>query len=286
MKRLKLSILVICFAIASQSSAQRGNPSSQGQEPKCACEQPEFIFDLGGKLKLDYKELNVCTMVDGSLLLQDRNTDKYYIVNAGVTSGPYEAGNPKLMGFENCYTESTNTDDQLLRHRGILSKSGGKYLITFKGKSYGPYFDIYEFIVTMSGEKFTALAMAQEEGMPKLITNIPNATFDIVHTLDVSMDGTIKYDDIVVVAENKITDLQGKTILAHDTVMNFSENLFINQANTRYAWYDYGSLNFSDGKSLPDCFNPHFVKTGSTVSLAYMYYSPKRNAILQCKVPF
>jgi hypothetical protein len=117
MKKLKLSILVIYFAIASLVSAQSGNPSLQGQEPKCACAQPEFIFSLGGKLQLDYKELNVCTMPDGSLLLQDARTDKYFIINAGVTSGPYEEGDPKLMGFENCYMDGTNEDDQLLRSK-------------------------------------------------------------------------------------------------------------------------------------------------------------------------
>jgi len=286
MKRIKLAILVISFAVASLVNAQSGNPSLQGQEPKSACAQPEFIFSLGGKLQLDYKELNVCTMPDGSLLLQDRNTDKYYIVNAGVTSGPYEEGDPKLMGFENCYMDGTNEDEQLLRYKGILSKTGGKYLITFKGKNYGPYTEIYGFMVTLSKEKFAVLAADKEGEIPKLATNIPNATFDIARTLNVGMDATIKYDDIVLVGETKIMDLQGKTIFAVDSVINFSENFFMNQANTKYAWYDYGALTFNDGKFLPDCFNPHFVKSGGTVYLAYMYYSPVKNAILQCKVPF
>ncbi|MCX6302816.1 MAG: hypothetical protein NTW82_11590 [Bacteroidia bacterium] len=286
MKKLKLSMLVIFFAIASLVNAQSSNPSLQGQEPKCACAQPEFIFSLGGKLQLDYKELKVCTMPDGSLLLEDARTDKYYILSAGVTSGPFEEGDPKLMGFESCYMDDTNPDEQLLRYKGILSYSGGKYLITFKGKNYGPYPEIYDFIVTLSKEKFVLLAAEQEGDIPNLVTNIPNVTFDIVRTLNVWMNGTIKYDDIVVVGNTKIMDLQGKTIFAADSVIMFSERFFMNQANTRYAWYDYGSLNFNDGKSLPDCFNPHFVKTSGIVYLAYMYYSPMKNAIMQCKVPF
>jgi hypothetical protein len=33
-------------------------------------------------------------------------------------------------------------------------------------------------------------------------------------------------------------------------------------------------------------FNPHLIKTGSQVYLAYTYYSPKKNAMMQCKIPW
>jgi hypothetical protein len=286
MKTHRLLILVIFCVSASLACAQKNNPSLQGQEPKCACDQPEFILSLGGKLKIDYKEMNICNMPDGSLLLQDRNADKYYILSTGITSGPYESGDPKLMAFENCYMGSTNPEDQLLRYKGILSKSGEKYLITFKGKSYGPYAEIYEFIVSLSKEKFVVLAAKQEGEIPSLVSNIPNATFDVTNDMNLGMDGSIKYDDIVVVGETKITDLQGKTIFSVDSLIYSTEGLFLNQTNTRYAWYNYGTLYFNNGRSLPDCFNPHFVKIGGTEYLAYMYYSPVKNAIMQCKVPF
>jgi hypothetical protein len=286
MKTLKLMMLVAFCASTSLVNAQRSNTSTQEPEPKCACDQPEFILSLGGKLKIDYKEMNICNMPDGSLLLQDRNADKYYILSAGITSGPYESGDPKLMAFENCYMGSTNPEDQLLRYKGILSKSGEKYLITFKGKSYGPYAEIYEFIVSLSKEKFVVLAAKQEGEIPSLVSNIPNATFDVTNDMNLGMDGSIKYDDIVVVEETKITDLQGKTIFSVDSLIYSTEGLFLNQTNTRYAWYNYGTLYFNNGRSLPDCFNPHFVKIGGTEYLAYMYYSPVKNAIMQCKVPF
>jgi hypothetical protein len=286
MKTHRLLILVIFCVSASLACAQKNNPSLQGQEPKCACDQPEFIVSLGGKLKIDYKEMNICNMPDGSLLLQDRNAEKYYIINAGVTSGPYESGDPGIMAFDNCYMGSNNPEDQLLRYKGILSKSGDKYLITFKGKTYGPYADIYDFIVSLSKEKFVVLAAKQEGEIPSLVTNIPNASFDVNNEMNLGLDGLIKYDDIVVVGETRITDLRGKTIFSVDSLIYSTEGLFLNQTNTRYAWYNYGTLYFSDERSLPDCFNPHFVKVGGTEYLAYMYYSPAKNAIMQCKVPF
>jgi hypothetical protein len=286
MKEFKLLLLVIFCASASMVIAQINNPSTQGQEPRCACDQPEFIISLEGNLKLDYNEMHICNMPDGSLLLQDMNAEKYYILSSGITNGPYESGDPKLMGFENCYMGSTNPEDQLLRYKGILSKTGEKYLITFKGKNYGPYAEIYDFIVSLSNEKFVVLAAKQEGDIPSLVSNIPNASFDVNNEMNLGLDGTRKYDDIVVVGETKITDLQGKTIFSVDSLIYSPESLFINQNNTRYAWYDYGTLYFNDGKSLPDCFNPHFLKIGGTEYLAYMYYSPVKNAIMQCKVPF
>ncbi|MFH0843689.1 MAG: hypothetical protein V1903_13875 [Bacteroidota bacterium] len=286
MKTFKLLILVIFCASANPVVAQMNNPSSQEQEPGCACDQPEFIVSLGGKLKIDYKEMNICNMPDGSLLLQDRNAEKYYIISGGITSGPYESGDPKIMEFDNCYMGSTNTDDQLLRYKGILSKPGGKYLITLKGKTYGPFAEIYDFIVSLSKEKFVVLAAKQEGEIPSLVSNIPNAAFDINNEMNLGMDGFKKYDDIVVVGETRITDLQGKTIFSVDSLIYSTEGLFLNQNNSRYAWYNYGTLAFSDGRSFPDCFNPHFVKTGGTEYIAYMYYSPVKNAIMQCKVPF
>lgn len=286
MKTLRFLVVAIFCASAGMVSAQSSNTSAQEHEPKCACAQPEFIVSLGGKLKIDYKEMNICNMPDGSLLLQDRNAEKYYIISGGITSGPYEPGDPKIMAFDNCYMGSTNPEDQLLRYKGILSKPGGKYLITFKGKTYGPFAEIYDFIVSLSKEKFVVLAAKQEGEIPSLVSNIPNAAFDVNNEMNFGLDGLRKYDDIVVVGETRITDLQGKTIFSVDSLIYQTEGLFLNQNNSRYAWYNYGTLSFSDGRSFPDCFNPHFVKIGGTEYIAYMYYSPVKNAIMQCKVPF
>jgi len=260
--------------------------SLQQPEPACACDQPELIVNLSGKLKLDYKELNVCTMDDGSVLLVDRNTDDYYVAKEGVIQGPYKQEDPRVAGFSDCYLESEEMSNILPRYKGILSKSGDKFLITMGGKTYGPFIDIYDFTVSRSRDKFAVFAASKEGEMPKLITNIPNATFDIVNSFGTSFCGNIKYDEILILTENAVMNLQGKTLFNIKPEMSGCDRLFINTSNSRYAYYDFGILTFSDGKSLPGCFNPHLLKSGSAIYLAYMYYSPKRNAIMQCKIPF
>ncbi len=57
-----------------------GNDASTEPEPACACDQAELIVSLAGTLKLDYKEINISTLDDGSILLQDRMSGNYYII--------------------------------------------------------------------------------------------------------------------------------------------------------------------------------------------------------------
>lgn len=305
MKRSLFLLMLVCIMLINIASTQslsdkpqvadidnynpgyeKGRSSFQQSEPACACEQPELVVNLVGKLKLDYKELNVCTMDDGSVLLVDRNTDDYYITKGGVIQGPFRQDDPRVAGFSNCYLESKDMNDLLPRYKGILSKSGDKYMITMGGKTYGPFIDMYDFTVSRSRDKFVVVAASKDGEMPKLVTNIPNVTFNIVNTMNAGLCGGIKYDEILVVTEDRILNLQGKTLFNIKPEMTACEQLFINSSNTRYAYYDFGTLVFSDGKSLPDCFNPHLLKSGSTIYLGYMYYSPKRNAIMQCKIPF
>jgi hypothetical protein len=306
MKKYLSSIAVMFYVIASQSGAQdlaenqtdqlkeglnvsskSSSFSFQEQEPGCTCESPELILDLGGKLKLNYKEVSISTLDDGSILVQDRNTNKYYILKAGVTSGPYEAGDPKLEGFANGYMDNEDIDDLLSRYKGIVNKSGEKFLITFKGKNYGPFTEIHDFTVSMSGDKFAVIAFEKEGEMPKLLTNIPNVTLDIFNSQNSYMCGNIKYDDILLFTEGKVVTLQGKTLftLPQGQMYGCGE-FFISTDNASYAYWDYADLTFSDNKSLQNLFNPHLLKIGGTIYLAYMYYSPKRNAIMQCKIPF
>jgi hypothetical protein len=122
--------------------------------------------------------------------------------------------------------------------------------------------------------------------MPKLVTNVPNATFDPMKTLGTTMNGNIKYDDILMVANDKLLDLKGNTVMTIKPEDARSEILFVNTQNTKYAVGGYGNLTFSDNTTLSELFNPHLVKTDGKVYLAYMYYSPKTNAIMQCKIPF
>jgi len=308
-----------------------GKSSNQEAEPACACDQPETVLNMDGKFKLDYKELEITTMDDGSLLAQDRRLGDYYIIKEGITQGPFKKEDPRIAG----YSENSDNENYMAglaqRYKGIVSKSGDKYTITIGGQTFGPYAVIQNFTITISRDKFACLVMdevaaTEAEGkkmeeamenaksdqermelamkysqqmtnkmmqaggpqstMPKLVTNVPDAKLDLYSGDIATLVGNAKYDEILAVSYQNIRNLQGKTIMKMTQEMYGSDRYFLNSSNTKYAYYNYGTLTFSDGKSLPDCFNPHLAKTGGQEYLVYMYYSPKKNAIVQCKIPW
>ena len=57
--------------------------------------------------------------------------------------------------------------------------------------------------------------------LPKLVTNIPDATYDPTQSVGGVLNGNIKYDDILFVAYDKIKDLQGKTLLTIKPWINY-----------------------------------------------------------------
>jgi hypothetical protein len=122
--------------------------------------------------------------------------------------------------------------------------------------------------------------------MPKLVTNVPGATYDPMKMLGGTLNGKIKYDEILMSSYDKIMDLQGKTIITLKQENIGASEMFLNTNNTIYASVGYGTLSFSDGKKLSELFNPHLLKTDGKVYLAYMYYSPKKNSIMRCKILF
>jgi len=305
--------------------------AKQEPEPKCACDQPELVLDLGGSLKLMYSEITINVRDDGSILVKDKVTSNFYIVKDGATQGPIKAGDQRLAGFENIDDADAAKTKIPWSNNEYISKSGEKYLIKFGGKSYGPYSQINEFKVTKSKDKFAAIvvenvlvteadnkkmeeaiknAKTDQEKMdlsmkysqqmmqkmqqgggptsitPKLVTNIPNANYDPMKVAGGNLNGNIKFDDILIISYDKIIDLQMKTVLTLKQDAIGAKDLFVNTANTKYAFYTYGTLTFSDGTTLSELFNPHLIKVNGQVYLAYMYYSPKRNAIMQCKVKF
>jgi hypothetical protein len=312
-------------------TGKNGNSANQDPEPSCACNDAEQIVGLGGKLQIDYNESNITTMDDGSLLLQNKMTGEYFIVKDGVVTGPLAAGDPRIAVYSDA-GENVKADDYLvMRYKGYISKSGDKYLITFAGKSYGPFAQISSFVIPKSKDKFAAIVienmpvseaegkkmetainnaktdqekmalamqytqMMQQKMMqgggpgsmtPKLITNIPDALTDFTSFMGGTLNGNAKYDDILMVAYNKISDLKGNTVInLKDEHLGVSD-FFVNTTNTKYAIYNYGTIMFSDGTSLADLFNPHLVKSGNQVYITYMYYSPKKNAMMRCKIPF
>lgn len=300
-------------------------------EPSCACNDAEQIVGLGGNLQIDYKEMSITTMDDGSFLLKDRITGNFYVAKGSSITGPFTAGDSRIAGFEETDENISAMDAMVLRYKEYISKAGDKYVINFGGKKYGPYSRIDKFVVTQTKDKFAAIVVEnvianEDEGKkmdaaiknaktdqekmelamqfsqqmsqkmmqgggpssitPKLISNVPNAMSDLTGFLGGTIYGNIKYDDIFLVYYNKINDLQGKTVMTLKSEHTGVSDIFLNTSNTKYAVYSYGSIILSDGKTLTDLINPHLIKVGSQVYLAYMYYSPKKNAMMQCKIPF
>jgi hypothetical protein len=306
-----------------------GNTKNQGPEPACACDAPEAVFNFGGNQQLNYTETTICSKADGSLLFQDRMTGNYYVAKGNVTQGPFPAGDPHIAGYSCDESASSGIEGLLVRYKEFISKSGDKYLISFGGKTYGPYAQIGQFGITRSKDKFAAvvvenipvsadegkkmdeaiekaktdqekmeLAMQYTQQMqqkmmqgggpgsmtPKLVTNIPGATFSPITGGTFSAD--MKYDDILVIAFDKILDLQGNIVMTLKPELAGANKILVNSTNTKYAVYNYGNILFSDNTTLNELFNPYLMKADGKIYLTYMYYSPKRNAIMQCKIPF
>ena len=298
-------------------------------EPACACSDALLVFELGGKLKLDYSEIGITTGDDGRILVQDMAGSKYYIVKDGVTQGPYSSDDPAIAAFG--VTRSGDAGkDLIIRYKEYISKSGEKYIITFAGKKYGPYAQIMQFGVTRLRDKFAAVvienvavsesnakkmdeaykkAKTDEEKMnlamqfaqemqsgvantdpqsfsPSFISNIPGAIYDPVKYLGGQFSGNFKYDDLLIYNYNKIVDFKGNTIMTLDPGSFSPDNFYISSDNSNYASFSYGTLTFKDKSKMAEVFNPHWLKEEGKVYLAYMYYSPKRNSIMQCKLLF
>lgn len=314
--------------IPGRDRSNSGNSKNTQPEPACACDQAEVIFNLGGKLNLNYSELSINVLDDGEILLKDRVSGKYYIASGELTRGPFSEGDPQVAPFINASGDDKDASMATI-HKDYISRSGEKYLITFNGKTYGPYAQINSFAVTKSKDKFAAVvlenvAVTEADGkkmeeaiknaktdqekmelamkyaqdmqknmmanggpmksMPQLVSNIEGATFNPLS--GGTINGNMKYDDILVVAYDAIKDLKGNKIISIKPQDAAAGLVFINSGNTKYASYNYGAMEFSDGTKMSDLFNPHFIKTDGKVFLAYMYYSPKKNSIMQCKMPF
>jgi hypothetical protein len=298
-------------------------------EPASACDQPELILDLGGRLKVDYSEISITTGDDGSILIQDRISSKYYIAKNGITEGPYNSGDKVLESF-GISSDKSKDDAFLVKYKDYITRTGDKYLIKFMGKEYGPYAQIQQFVVTRSKEKFAAIvienvAVTEDQGkkmeaamknaksdqermelamklsremqagmmkngpasiLPKFITNIPGATYDPAKSAGTQFNGSFKFNDILLYSYNKITDMNGNTILDITQDKYTPDNLFISSDNSNYAIFNYGTLTLKGNSSLPEVFNPHWLRSDGKIYLAYMYYSPKRNSIMQCRIPF
>jgi hypothetical protein len=333
LKKVTKSMTDELLGKTDNNSAKKSNQP----EPACACDKAEIAMDLGGKLQLDYAELSISILDDGRILAKDLHADNYYIVQNGITTGPLKPGDKRLKGFESAMKNSKEDDSDSDTKKNpwegnpYITKSGEKFLITFGGKSYGPFAMISGFAVPKSADKFAALVtenivtndsqidqleeamknaktdqekmdlsikygqMIQQKMMqgggpqsvlPKMVTNMPDATYDPMKSANGTLNGNLKFDEILLVNYDKIVDLKGKTIMSIKPEAFGSEKMFLNSSNTKYAYYNSGTLFFSDNTTMAELFNPYLVKVEGKIYLAYMYYSPKKNAIMQCKIPF
>lgn len=121
--------------------------------------------------------------------------------------------------------------------------------------------------------------------LPKVVSSIPDLKFDPM-TGGTNLNGKMKYDEILACKYDQIIDLKGNKVMTIKPEQSASENIFVNTTNTKYAWYTYGTLYFSDGTSMSELFSPHLMKSEGKIYLAYLYYSPAKNAIMRCKILF
>jgi len=305
--------------------------SEAAPEPPSASDDAELVIDIG-KYKIDYTESTICVTDDGRVLLWDRITGNYFISNNGVTEGPFKEGDKRVGKFRIQCAEENGDDDPLSeKYAKYITKSGEKYLISFGGKSYGPYARIDKFVISGTGNKFVAFvveniletdddlkkmdeemrnaksdtermqislkysrivqeklaAVGYGDGItPKMVSNDQITEDNVMTLMGGEFSGKIKYDDIVVVAYDKILDLQGHTLLTITPGTCNTDEMFVSSDNSKYACYRYGTLTFSDGNTLAELFNPHLVKKEGKLYLSYMYYSPKKNSIMQHKISF
>lgn len=122
--------------------------------------------------------------------------------------------------------------------------------------------------------------------MQKMITNIPGVNYDPLKSVGGVLNNKVKFDEILFTTNDKVIDLSNNVLVTLKPDSYGAEDIFLNTSNTKYAYYKYGTLTYDNGSTMSDLFNPHFIKTAGQVYLAYMYYSPKRNAIMQCKISF
>jgi hypothetical protein len=210
-----------------------------------------------------------------------KSGEKYLITFAGKKYGPYAVINDFSV------TKSKDKFAAFVTETVVMTEDQGKKMEEAMKNAKD---DQERMELAMQYSQQISQAMADGGGpssiTPKLVTNFPNITHDPNNPVAGTLNSEIKYDDIVLFAYDKINNLQGKTILTLKGEALGAKNLYVNSTGSKYAFYTYGKLTFSDNTSLTDLFNTSLVNADGKVYLSYMYYSPKRNAIMQHKIDF
>jgi hypothetical protein len=210
-----------------------------------------------------------------------KSGDKYLITFAGKKYGPYA----RIDNFT--VSKSKDKFAAMATETIVLTEDQGKKMeeAMKNAKSDQERMDLAMEYSQQMQQAITS-GGGPESMQAKLVTNIPNAKYDLLKSAGGNLNGNLKYDDILIFAYDKIIDLQMNVVLTLKQEAIGAHNLFVNTNNTKYAFYNSGTLTFSDNSTLTDLFNPYLVKAEGKVFLSYMYYSPKNNAVMQHKIPF
>lgn len=210
-----------------------------------------------------------------------KSGEKYLITFAGKKYGPYA----KIDNFT--VSKSKDKFAALATETIVVTEDQGKKMeeAMNNAKTDQEKMDLAMEYAQQMQQAITS-GGGPESMQAKLVTNIPNAKWDLLKSAGGSLNSNLKYDDILIFAYDKIIDLQMKVILTLKQEAIGAHDLFVNSNNTKYAFYNSGTLTFSDNTTMTDLFNPYLVKADGKIYLSYMYYSPKNNAIMQHKIPF
>ena len=210
-----------------------------------------------------------------------RSGEKYLIRFGGKSFGPYSVINDFAV---------SGTRDKfaaIVTKNIIMSESEGKKMEEAMNNAKT---DQERMDLAMKMSQQMQNQMMQGGGpqsmQPEIVSNIPGATYDPMTWMGGRLNGMVKIDDILVIAPDRILDLKGSTVLKLNQNDYNTGGLFVNSSNEKYARYNYGTLTFSDNSKLSDLFNPYLSKKDGKVYLSYMYFSPVKNAIMQCAIPF
>ena len=156
----KVKNKVVDKALGNPDSGKETKVASVKDDPLCACSDATVAFKFTDGLKINYKEATFSISDDGTLLVFDMVSKKYYTAKNGVLEGPYGANDPIVSQFdlpEDVKGKETTIDELMTRYKGFIVPAGEKYAIQMAGKTYGPFAVIQSFTLNHSKNKFAAL---------------------------------------------------------------------------------------------------------------------------------
>ena len=176
-----------------------------------------------------------------------KSGDKFLITFAGKKYGPYA----RIDNFT--VSKSKDKFAALATENVIVTEDQGKKMEEAMENATS---DEERMELAMEYAQQMSEVMSQEGGLEstqaKLVTNIPNAKYDLMKAGGGTLNGNLKYDDILIWAYDKIIDLQMNVILKIKPEAVGAKDFFVNTNNTMYAYYNSGTLTFSDNKTMTD----------------------------------